>query len=367
VRLTRREISPLRGPAFTYGAYFEAIRDVISKDGYKRLVHATGSRLKREVCLPDLEAVLIYGEKHGSDYHPARIEAWVQGACASFVMNVAITARGKARLRHEYDILQYLDRKCRLPFLPHPYFQAEARCPCDQEGKPETSVTMFLADWFEGYHEFHLSMDRDDGCQKVVVWDKDRGNPFLSQQQTWDLYRKGSMILTLYYDVETLEQIFPWHHAAGDFVVQVKGEDLDTKLVTARQYAPMLEPRQGVSADDALLLFFLNMSLRMRLDRLDGVGAMTWAESECLGAMVDGFGDGLRIKEQKGIVPAGFGDQFLRQSASLQERHLSDMFHALVAACNPRAPDMPVIRRHLESHIRECHSALRDVFNGKLT
>lgn len=366
MRLTRCEASSAHGPSLTYGAYFNGIRDVISKDGYKLFVHAIGRRLKRQIVLSDIEAVLIYGEKHGSDYHPARIEVLAQDTRLCFVMNVAVTARGTARLCHEYDVLQHLDRKYDFFFLPHPYFKEEASCHLDRHGKKDTLATMFLADWFQGYYEFHLSKDKEVGSQKLVLWDTEKGHQYLSRQQAWHLYRQGAMILTLYYDMETFEQIFPWHHAAGDFVVRTQGDGLDMKLVTARQYAPMVDPSTGVSAHEALLLFLLNLSVRMRLDRLDGVAAVTWADSECLGAIVEGFVEGLRTKEQKGMIPTGFGNDFLGRCAHLARRHLADRFRALVDACNQGAPDMPVIGRHLESHIQEFHLVLQEASRRKL-
>ena len=366
MRLTRCEARPPHGPALTYGAYFNGIRDVISKDGYKRLVHATGRRLARQVVLSDIKAVLVYGEKHGSDYHPARIEVLVQDTRLCFVMNVAVTARGKARLCQEVNVLRHLDRKYDFSFLPHPYFQGEASCRGDHDEETDASMTMFLADWFQGYCEFHLSIDKEVGFQRLVMWDTDKGPQYLSRQQARHLYRQGAMILTLYYDIETFEQIFPWHHAAGDFVVRTQGDRLDMKLVTARQYAPMVDPSAGVSVYEALLLFWLNLSVRMRLDRLDGVADVTWADSDCLGAMVEGFVEGLRIKEQKGIVPAGFGDGFLRRCACLARQDLSDRVHALVDACDQGAPDVPVIRGHLERHVQEFHLALQEASNGKL-
>jgi hypothetical protein len=360
MRLTRCEVCPPRGPALRYGAYFQGIRGVISKDSYRPLVHATGRRLAREILLSDIEAVLIYGEKHGGDYHPARIEVSAQGARASFVMNVAVTARGKARLCQEYDVLQHLDRKYDFSFLPHPYFQGEASCHLDQGEERDASITMFLADWFEGYHEFHLSVDKEAGSQRLVMWDTDKGHQYLSRQQARHLYRQGAMILTLYYDTETFEQIFPWHHAAGDFVVRAHGDCLDVKLVTARQYAPMLEPPGGVSTHEALLFFLLNLSLRMRLDRLEGVGAVAWADDDCVGATLEGFVDGLRLKQGKGYVAPGFINGFLRYLGPLAKEDLSDRFHALVDACDPSAPDVSVITQHLERHISKFYSALQE-------
>ena len=356
MRLTRCETSPAHGPALSYGQYFKGITDVISRDGYRLLVDATARQQTRDISLTDIEEILIYAEKHGSDYHPARIEVMVRGVCAAFVMNVAVTAGGKAWLCREFEVLQFLKGKYDFPFLPRTYFQGEAFLP---------SMLMFLADWFQGYHEFHLSMD-EDGSRKLVLWDNEKNHCYLSRPQVRRVYSQAARILTLYYDVETFEQIFPWHHAAGDFVVKTQKKSLVVRLVTARQYAPMLERSEGVSAHEALLFFLLNLSVRMRLDRLDGVGAVAWADDECVDATLEGFVEGLRIKQGKGSINERFVNEFLQYLQSLAKEDLSHRFHTLIDACDQAAPDIPVIRCHLESHISKFHLALeRNLFNNK--
>lgn len=302
--------------------------------------------------MTDIEELLISSEKHGSDYHPARIEVMVGDLCAVFVMNVALTARGRARLGREFEALEHLNKKHDFPFLPRTYFQGEAF---------HTPMPMFLADWFQGYHEFHLSMDKEDNSQGLVLWDTERGHYRLSEPQVRQVYHQSARILTLYYDLETFEQIFPWHHAAGDFVVKKQGEAIDVKLITVRQYASMLEPSQGLSVQEALLLFLLNLSLRMRLDRLDGVGAVAWADDGCVDATVEGFLAGLRAKEREGVIETGFVGRFVSYPGSLAIEDLADGFSAIVDAYDQRAPDLPVIRGHCQSHILKFHSALQSL------
>jgi hypothetical protein len=351
MRLTRCMPDLNRGRAVTYGQYFEGITDAISKDEYALLVDATARQLAEDISLTDIEEILIYTEKHGSDYHPARIEVVLDDRRASFVMNVAVTKRGKARLSREFQVLQYLHRKYDFPFLPRTYFQGEAFLP---------SMLMFLADWFEGYHEFHLTMD-EGGSQHLVLWDTQKNRCHLSGAQVWQIYHQAAKILTLYYDLETFEQIFPWHHAAGDFVVKTDNESLDVRLVTARQYAPMLEPSEGISVREALLFFLLNLSVRMRLDRLDGVGTIAWADDDCVGATLEGFVAGLRAKQGKGVIDERFVIRFLQYGWSLAKDDLSDRFHALIDACDQGAPDIPVIREHLERHISSFRLALQSL------
>ncbi len=73
MRVTRCEAGAADDLALSYGQYFRGITDVISRDGYGLLVDATARRLARDVLLSDIQEILIYTEKHGSDYHPARV------------------------------------------------------------------------------------------------------------------------------------------------------------------------------------------------------------------------------------------------------------------------------------------------------
>lgn len=359
MRISRLESGPGKDHRLSYDHYFKGITQVLSKNHYKLLAEAVANHLKKDALAEDIEEVRIYAEKHGSDYHPARIEVSLGDVCVCFVMNVAATARGKDRLCREFDALRHLNSKYGYPYLPQAYFKGEASCSSGPAENGETSFFMFLADWFDGYHEFHLSVDKKSGAQKVVVWDTAKGNCYLSGAQAFQTYKQAAKILTLCYDIESFEQIFPWHHAAGDFIVKQDKDSLDLKLVTARQYAPMIESSEEIPAYDALLFFLLNLSLRMRLDRLDGVGDVAWADDDCVDATLDGFLEGLRKNEEKEIVDGRAADSFLQFCHSLDKEDLSDMFHALVDACDQAAPDIPVIRTHLENHTWKFHTSLQ--------
>ena len=232
------------------------------------------------------------------------------------------------------------------------------------EHRPKGITELSLDDYdriivLDAYVYNTLSKLMKDHSDKLVLWDTDQGNCFLSERQVWQTYSQAAMILTLYYDTETFEQIFPWHHAAGDFVVRAQENSLDVRLVTARQYAPMMEPPEKVSIHEGLLFFLLNLSVRMRLDRLDGVGEVAWADDECMDATLEGFLGGLRIKEREGMLGGMLVDPFIQHCACLDQEDLSDRFHALVNACDQAAPDIPVIRTHLDSHIAKFHKAVQ--------
>jgi len=96
---------------------------------------------------------------------------------------------------------------------------------------------------------------------------------------------------------------------------------------------------------------------RMRLDRLDGTGPLAWADHGCVYATLSGFLEGLREKTRRGFADLDFVNLFFRYGASLSEDDLSERFHALVDACDPSAPDLPVISAHLSGHISVFSSA----------
>jgi len=274
------------------------------------------------------------------------------------VMNVAITERGKERLYREFGVLQHLNGKHDFSFLPRAYFKTETRRNSGEDGKDDSPLVMFLADWFDGYDEFHLSVDTATGVQGVVVWNRKKGNYYLSRFDAEQAYNQAAKILTLCYDTETFEQIFPWHHAAGDFIIRVGSDGLDVRLVTARQYVSMIE---GASEYEALLFFFLNLSIRMRLDRLDGVGAVAWTGDECVGATLDGFLGGIRFKEGQCIIKEGFCDEFVKYAKGLGKEDIKDRFHALIDACDQTAPDIGVIRKNLKRHIQLSWEAIQGI------
>ncbi|MBI5605772.1 MAG: hypothetical protein HY879_20760 [Deltaproteobacteria bacterium] len=340
-------MEPGNGP-WTFGSYFQVIQDVISRNSFALLLQATGRQLASPVLLSEVTEILIYAEKHGNLYHPAKIEVITKERCARFVMNVALTERGRAAMLGEIRALTFLTREYPYPFLPIVY-----SCPLGDEGAP---AGLFLAEWFEGFHEFHLSLDPAEGTRKLILWDGNQSPRYLTDRQRKQVYLEISKILTLYYNPLTFDQIFPWHHGAGDFVVKREGEKVEVRLVTVRQYGPMMEPSEN-TVEEALLFFFLNLSLRMRLDRLDGVGEIVWAEDDCLEMTWEGFQEALQIKEREGGLTAGFRKSFLKGLSRYSEGDLVERFSALLDAYDPAAPDLPVIRRHLSPHITQVYGS----------
>jgi hypothetical protein len=266
---------------------------LLLRNNCQKILEALAHRLGRLVTLEEVDSIEIRTEKHGAFYHVARADLRVSRQIVSFAVNVAVSDTAKAELERDFRLLQILTNRYNYKFLPQVYFKGAGIY--REPGKPLRWLHMFVAEWFQDYHEFHLHRDQADGSSRMLVWDLDRGSRYLSEHQCVSLYRLAATILTLYYNCNNFKQIYPWHHAAGDFVLRVKGDTVDLRLVTVRDYAAVVDFAAGKKVGKllALVLFFLHLTIQMRIDRLDGVGEVVWAEDYCLEGVVPGFFEGL--------------------------------------------------------------------------
>lgn len=336
------------GPVVTYGDYFTAVHRFLETDGFGKLTGALRECLGQSVTAADLGAIRIYLEKHGEFYHPARITVAVAHRRPAFVVNVAVTKIGRSYLRADFDNIRLLNDRFPYRFLPQVYCKGEATLPGFPHG-----LEMFLGEWLEGYHEFHLSGEPAEMNSRLVVWDPVKGAHPLSKQQEFDIYRQIALILTAYYDLETFEQIFSWHNAAGDFIVKTAGGQIDLRLVTVRKYAALFADVPSGGADtivQALLILWLDLSIRLRLDRLDGVGEFGWADDDMVEAALKGFFDGLALQGRFGRIPQELPDLFAGYLKALASDDRDTLLQGVVRRMKCRPSEKALIRKHLKRH-----------------
>jgi len=348
------------GICVSYGDYFAAARDFLKQDRFKIITRAVSQQIHREVTSKEIQEIRIFLEKHGEFYHPARIETILHGTAVAFVLNVAISDSGKNCIQREYSLLKQLNENFPFSFLPKVFGQG---CVCVTGDE----IGMFLGEWFQGYNEFHISLDPADEKYKIVVWDHEHGNYFLTDEQATNLYRQATRILTCYYNVNTFEHIFSWHHAAGDFVLKCENNSIDLKLITVRQYRPLFE--NNIRSEDehpdaelileALLVFFLNLAIRMRLDRLDGVGKIVWSDDNAIKGTLKGFFEGLTLKPQIRPFAKSLVSCFRHHLLSCSRAELFDLNRSIVQAYHSQAPEVPVIKQHLTRHVEDLYHAIQ--------
>jgi hypothetical protein len=266
---------------------------------------------------------------------------------------VAVSGTGIRIIKGEYRNLKKLNDEFSLSFLPQVYGYGEVATAGNRK------LPMFLGQWFEGYNEFHISRDPSDNTDKIFVWDDAGSRFFLSTEQQAEVYRQAARILAYYYNVETFEQIFPWHHASGDFIVRIENAVPELKLISVRRYDSLfreLNPQRNRNQDaelilQALLLFFLSLSIRMRLDRRDGVGEIIWADHRAVAGTLEGFLEGLSLKPQIPLLPDAVDRCFRYYLSVCTKEDVYELSQAMVNEFNPMSPETPIVKQYLDEHV----------------
>jgi hypothetical protein len=353
------------GESVSHAAYFRAAQAFLEAHSFEEITRAVSRQLNHDVKAADIDEIRICLEKHGEFYHPARIETVVYQKKLCFVLNVAITETGRRFIEKEFHLLNRLNTAQPLHYLPQAYGLGRT------SGSNAQNFAMFLGQWFDGYHEFHISIDPVDKKPKIMVWDDARGRFFLAAERTQTLYAQVSKILTAYYNLESFEQIFSWHHAAGDFVVKTENGKLDLRLVTVRQYAAIFENQKNTQTApghpqrilQALLIFFLSLSIHMRLDRLDGIGEMVWSDSVAVDATLIGFLEALSMKPDVASLPDSPLACFIAYLASCTEGDLIDLTEAIVNRFNPQMPELTLIKKNIHPHVETLHGSIKQILS----
>jgi hypothetical protein len=340
--------------SISYSQYFSVVSRFCETDGWAVILKASSRKLQCPIIEADIIRLSIFLVKHGAFYHPARLVVDVADQRLSFVINVAVSDEGRRTLPREIKTLEQLNDRRPFGWLPDVYGSACLELPTGQ------TLQMFLGDWFDGFHEFHLTDAPRVEEPTIFVWDGARSPLLLSDLQTAALYLNAAMILTTCYDPITSHHIFPWHHAAGDFVVRVEDGQVAVRLITARDYVPLapslLETATEKDLLDALVLFFITLTLRMRLDRLDGVGKLVWAPDRCLSPVVDGFFRGLDLTARASGFPDAFPDMFRHY---LNRHRLTDLQDRARESTQTiyanQHGEREIISHHLDDHLTELY------------
>jgi len=139
------------------------------------------------------------------------------------------------------------------------------------------------------------------------------------------------------------------------------------KLITARQYEPLVQFDQAEEADRlvAAIQFLLNLGLRMRLDRLDGVGEPAWLGVFAVHAAVNGFFAGLAATQAQDRLSIGPVAEFLEIMQSFDAQEIFDMYESLLEIyAEEDQDDFRLIQAELADHVAELHETLQSFSLG---
>jgi hypothetical protein len=348
-------------PALTLRHYFQSVEEFLLKDDASLLIQAIFRGFGRRMTPDMISRMLIRCEKVGTLYHVARITFESEGTPMQMAVATAITDEATRCMQKEVLNLRLLSDTYQLTSLPRVFFKGETVCHTPQG---DFTLSHVIQEWFEDYHEWHLTRDRDGKGQRLLIWDQKRGYHPASAREYHEIFRQAAKILTLCYDVHTFRQIYPWHHAAGDFIVKSTDQNVDVKLTTVRGYGPLLVFREKDKWDPwkAFIIFFLNLTIKMRLDREDGVGDVMWADDTCVSATLEGFVDGLQIMEAEGRLHFGKTSDIIALLKTFTVEELRSLMDILLGFYrqNERG-SYPVVRSNLESHVKRLQKVIQAI------
>jgi predicted dehydrogenase len=134
------------------------------------------------------------------------------------------------------------------------------------------------------------------------------------------------------------------------------------RLVTARGYEPFSYPDNIGTIDPSrgLLLFLLELTTKMRLDKFEGMGDTTWAGNGFVTAAVEGFFQALKTKEIQGERGSIKVDDFMASVKALSQNDIEELIRLQLDEYQARdTSDYGVIMAHLEEHAQDLITALR--------
>jgi hypothetical protein len=343
--------------------YFQAARAFLEKDDYRALRRGLSHAVGHPVDSSALGPIDICLAKHGQFYHPAKVEVEASGRRYAWALNVAVSDAGLRIYRREYQCLKRLADEFPVAYAPRVF---DAALVLTGDKGP---LGLFLAEWFDGFCEFHLGISPVNGQKRVSVW-LDNGNCLeLTQLQVQEVIRKASMILTYYFNPDTLEQIYPWHHGAGDFIVRIQNQAIQVRLSTVRDYASLFQPPKKdsrkaldeVALLEALFVFWLNISMRIRLDRSDGVGELVIYDDGVLAPMANGFFQGLDLMREWRALPPVFAQAVKAYFLSRTPGEWEDLARATLSRYPSDGAEATLFESHLENHLTLLRQALQSV------
>jgi hypothetical protein len=348
-------------PRFTLLDYFSSIERFVLQDEGQFLLHALRHQMKRDVSLDDIRRMVIRSEKHGAFHHVCRIELFLATDSVPLAVYTAVTEKGRDSLAREFNTLARLSQAFSLPYLPKVHVMREW---FHSPGRQDTKLLFILAEWLDGYHEWHFHRGEGQDAYALCIWDIQRGYRLASPSERFEIFRQAAKILTLYYDVASSCQIHPWSHAAGDFVVKRSDEGLDVKLSSARGYGPILkfDGSEKFKLLIAFMYFLLDLSIGMRIDRCEGTGEVVWADKQDLAATIMGFLEGMALKDdaQKDLLgPAGDPAPFLKGFAP--EELMKLCRHLKEAYTHMDSETLATISRNLEPHCVQLCEVIKEV------
>jgi hypothetical protein len=109
----------------------------------------------------------------------------------------------------------------------------------------------------------------------------------------------------------------------------------------------------------ALLLLIVQASLRLRVDRLDGIGDLALHPVSVVAPICRGLLDGLASMRARWQLPEALDGVLQDYVRSLSFTQLRDLNQAVQGGFAPGSPERDLLACHLDGHVGELHHCLK--------
>ncbi len=345
--------------SLTLKDYFAAMeRFLLSENGEpfcKAVAAVAGAPVDPNLSVGDIDSVVLCSVKIGAYYHIAKVDVFLRPHEVSLALSASFTPVGRRCLKKDYQTLSAMQNRAAGAFLPAPFF-------CGEVVVKDQPFFMVLSNWLDGFHEWHFTNATGTEEPGIVLWDGHRDHIVLDPEQEKELFFKVAYLLTLCFEPSTAKQVCKWHHAAGDFIAGIgSGGGVEVRLTTIRSYRPVFEQEGNIGGMLGLLFFFLDLTVRIRLDRLDGIGEAYWVNSRFLEDTVQGFFHGLRMLGAEDEIDSDEIGEFYALLCSMSSEELYAVLVPLLDVYeHENSADMDLITKNLEEHAENLYKVLKE-------
>ncbi len=350
---------------FTLSDYFHSIEDIILQHQDELPTDDRSIMNSREI-----KELSIVMEKCGTHYQVSRIGMVTNRAKKQdLALITAFDHKSRNILKRDYRFLSHLWQTRHRKVVPRPISISDVEICSSSNTYP---VTISIMEWLNGFFEWHFSQVGDDNLFGIVIWQPGTGIvPLKEKDDENKVFENIAEIIAYCFDPFDLRQICLWSNAAGDFVVGWDEKGIfSAKLTTIRKYSCIPAPDPLAQEERlvfSLLYLLLDLTLNIRLDRIDGTKGYFFAEPEILKPVIKGFFKGLRALREEKYIGSDPICGFLSLIGSLNSRDLMDLYQGLMDFYGRwNRSDEAFLQEKLASHCKQLATLLKGLSDPPL-
>ncbi len=106
---------------------------------------------------------------------------------------------------------------------------------------------------------------------------------------------------------------------------------------------------------------FFNLSIKNRLDRIDGVGEIVWSDNIAVEGTLKGFLKGLAKISSNNLIHDTLAANFINYISCFSKTDLLELCNSIVNTYSPMALELSAIRQNLKNHVDIFYNSIKNL------